>query len=394
MLQQARRFNVLDCGRRWGKTVLGIDLAIEVALAGHPVGWFAPEYRYLSEAWRDAVKHLIPYTVRSNVTEHRIELTSGGTIEMWSLDGGNGGRSRKYARAIVDEAAMVPDLLRIWNDAIRPTLTDLKGDGWFLSTPNGRNDFWQMYQYGLDALREDWKCWQMPTSTNPFIDPAEIEAARLEMPEQSFAQEYLAEFLEGGMVFRYIQEAAVAKPQEYAQDGYPSHPKHTYVVGCDWGQMNDFSVFAVIDVTTKELCYLDRSRYIEYTSQVRRLKDLCTRFQISQVFAEANAQATTIELLYQAGLPVTAVTVGHDKKIELIEGLRSAFDHKRLKILNDATLIGELQTFEAHRTPNDRLTYGARKGGHDDCVMALALAWDGAKISTPVKVEWRNKVHV
>ena len=132
--------------------MLGIDVAAEVALSGHPVGWFAPEYRYLSDAWRDLVRLLEPYTTRSNAAEHRLELATGGTIEMWSLDSGNAGRSRKYARAVIDEAAMTPSLLDAWNNAIRPTLSDLRGDAWFMSTPRGRNDFWQLYQRGLDEM--------------------------------------------------------------------------------------------------------------------------------------------------------------------------------------------------------------------------------------------------
>lgn len=385
---------MLDCGRRWGKNVIGEDVSAEAAMAGWPVGWFAPEYRYLSESWRQMIKSLLPFTVRSNASEHRIELAGGGVIEMWSLDSGNAGRSRKYKRVVIDEAAMAPNLVSIWTDAIRPTLTDLKGDAWFMSTPKGKNDFYTLYQYGLDPLQEEWASWQFPTSSNPFIDSDEIEAARMGMPEDSFRQEYLAEFLEGGSVFRYIKEAAVARPQEYAQDGHASHPRHRYIVGVDWGQMEDFSVFAVIDATTKELCHLDRSRYIEYTSQVRRLKDLCMRFQVSRVYAEANAQATTIELLQQAGLPVTAVTMTHSKKIEIIEGLRSAFDHRSLKILDDQVLLGELQTYEAQRTQSNRLTYNAREGGHDDCVMALAIAWDAAKDDMEVRVEKYEVVRV
>ena len=49
---ESRRFNVLMCGRRFGKTALGIDLGVEEALGGGRVGWFAPSYKYLEEAWR------------------------------------------------------------------------------------------------------------------------------------------------------------------------------------------------------------------------------------------------------------------------------------------------------------------------------------------------------
>lgn len=363
-----------------------MDIAAEVALAGYPVGWFAPEYRYLSEAWRDLVKLLAPYTTRSNATEHRVELVTGGVVEMWSLDGGNAGRSRKYARAIVDEAAMVPALMAAWNDAIRPTLTDLRGDAWFLSTPRGRNDFWQLYQYGLDPLRDDWQCWQMPTSSNPFIPADEIAAARREMPERSFSQEYLAEFLEDSAVFRRIRESATAIRQEYAQHNHPSHPRHSYVVGVDWGKYEDYSVFAVVDVTTGELCHLDRSNRIDYTAQIKRLEDLCKRFQVQEIIAESNSQATTIELMRNANLPVREFTTTNISKQNIIEGLMLGLEQGKLKILDDPVLLGELQAFEATRLPGGGIRYAAPQGWHDDCVMALALAWDGAKDSEPMRI--------
>jgi hypothetical protein len=367
-----------------------MDLAVEVALAGYSVGWFAPEYKYLYDVWRDLIKMLEPYTARSNVTEMRIDLVTGGWVDMWSLDGGNAGRGRKYARVIIDEAAMVPNLLSVWYDAIRFTLADLKGDAFFLSTPNGRNNFWQLWQLGQDPQNEEWMSWQFPTITNPFISPAEIEAARLGMPEDKFRQESLAEFLESSSVFTKIQEAATAKHQGYAHDGYPSHPKHTYVVGVDWGKYEDFSVFAVVDTTTKELCYLDRSRHIEYTDQVARLKDICQRYEVNQVIAESNSQATTMVLIRHAGLPLREFAMTNASKQNIIDALKLALQASKLRILPDPVLIGELQAFEATRTPENRIKYAAPPGYHDDCVMALALAWDAAKDNLPVRVEKRR----
>jgi hypothetical protein len=390
VIAEMKRFNVLDCGRRWGKTVLGMGIVSELALHGYPVGWFAPSYQFLGDAWRNLAEKLLPYTTRSNATEHRIELVSGGVVEMWSLDSGNAGRSRKYARVVVDEAAMVPALIQAWNSAIRPTLADLRGDAWFLSTPRGRNDFWQLYQYGLDPLRAEWMCWKMPTSSNPFIPPEEIEAARKDSPERSFQEEYLAEFLEDSAVFRKIREAATAKQQEYAQHHYPSHPKHSYIIGVDWGKYEDFSVFAVVDATTKELCHLDRSNMIDYTMQIRRLEDLSKRFGNASIVAEGNAQDTTIELIRKTGLSVREFTTNNINKQHIIEGLMLGLEQGKLKILDDAVLIGELQAFEATRLPGGGLRYAAPQGMHDDCVMALALAWDAVGNYAPVRVEKRR----
>jgi hypothetical protein len=54
IVREARRFNVLACGRRFGKTTLGLDVLITEpggALDGQPVAWFAPNSKLFNEVW-------------------------------------------------------------------------------------------------------------------------------------------------------------------------------------------------------------------------------------------------------------------------------------------------------------------------------------------------------
>src|SRR6516225_11882365 len=97
VIQQAKRFNAVCCGRRWGKTALGMDRLIHPALQGKPVAWFAPNYRLLSEVWRELQALLGPVIVNCNQQERRLELYGGGVVEMWSLDSPDSGRGRAYA---------------------------------------------------------------------------------------------------------------------------------------------------------------------------------------------------------------------------------------------------------------------------------------------------------
>lgn len=189
----ARRFNTLNCGRRFGKDVLGQDLLIESALDGFPVAWFAPTYRMMLDNFREVSETVRPISNKINSSEHRIELVTKGVIDFWSLDVPDVARGRKYKRAIINEAAMVKDLSRTFQNVIRPTLADYKGDGWFLSTPRGYNDFKLFYDNG-QAL-SDWQSWTFPTHSNPYIDPQEIEAMRASMSQIAFRQEILAEFV-------------------------------------------------------------------------------------------------------------------------------------------------------------------------------------------------------
>src|SRR2546428_96904 len=104
------KLHVTSSQSRWGKTVLGMDRLIHPALQGKPVAWFAPNYRLLSDVWRELQATLGPVIARTNQQEWRLELRGGGVVEMWSLDSPDSGRGRAYAIVVVDECALVPDL--------------------------------------------------------------------------------------------------------------------------------------------------------------------------------------------------------------------------------------------------------------------------------------------
>ena len=156
VIQQAKRFNVICCGRRWGKSVLGMDRLIHAALQGKPVAWFAPNYRLLADIWRELQAILQPILARPNQQERRLELHGGGVVEMWSLDSPDAGRGRAYALVVIDECALVPNLEQAWQQTVRPMLTDYVGEAWFLSTPKGMNYFKTLFDRGQDPERRDW----------------------------------------------------------------------------------------------------------------------------------------------------------------------------------------------------------------------------------------------
>lgn len=195
VLETARRFNCLAMGRRWGKSILGVNLLLEPALMGLPVAWLSPTYRMQQETWRDFQFYLAPAIASANASEKRIELYTGGVIDLWSLDRVDTMRGRKYWRVCVDEAAMYQRLKEAFNLVIRPTLTDYAGDCYFFSTPKGFNEFYELWSYGQDGEHPDWMSWQMPSRMNPYLPAEELEAARRSMPSRAYQQEYEAAFL-------------------------------------------------------------------------------------------------------------------------------------------------------------------------------------------------------
>jgi len=367
---EAHRFNILCCGRRWGKDVLGNELLIDPALDGLPVAWFAPTYRMMLDTFQAIVETLKPIEARVNASEHRIELVTKGVIDFWSLDSQDSARGRKYKRVILNEAAMVAGLETAWNMVIRPALADYSGDAFFLSTPRGMNFFRTLYTLGLGG--GDYKAWHFTTGDNPYIKLAEIEAMRATMPDRAYRQEIQAEFIEGGVLFRNVRE--LAKPAQDPQAG------HSYIIGCDWARSGDYTVFAVLDRDEKRLVHLDRFTGIDYPTQLMRLTALHQRYNGAEIIAETNAMGKPMtEFASGRSLPIQEFVTTNESKQEIIDGLVKAFEFREITILQDDVLIAELEAYEElKRTANGRPVYGAPEGMHDDCVMALAFAWKAA----------------
>ena len=373
IINHAKRFNAEVCGRRFGKTMLDVNESAPVLLAGHPVGGFFPTYKMLSETWRQFVDVFAPVRKSKNETEHRLELITGGVLEMWSMDAADTARGRMYKRVFIDEAAMIPNLMETWNAVIRPMLMDLKGDAYIKSTPKGRNGFWQMYQYGIDPANKEWASFHYPTSANPYIPPSEIEAMRIALPEMIYRQEVLAEFIDdNGGVFRRVLEAARLQPLDDPQQG------HQYIAGVDVASSIDFTVVCVMDVSTRKLVYMDRFNRVDYNVLIDRLDAIYKRWKLGSMKIEANSIGQpVIDQLYARGLSIIPFTTTSATKQVIIQNLQAAFERGEITILNDPILIGELLSFESKRNASGSFSYSAPDGMHDDCVMALAIAWDG-----------------
>lgn len=384
IVRAAGRFNTVACGRRFGKTTLGLSLAYYGApqapgglARGLDVGWFAPSYKLLDEAWRSAKGFLRTMIARTDSQQHRMELKNGAALDMWTLEDVDAGRGRKYGLVIVDEAAMARRLEEAWNAAIRATLTDHKGGAWFFSTPKGRNFFWQLHQRG--GVQDGWQSHHAPSTANPKIDPAEIEAARQILPERVFAQEYLAQFLEdGGGVFRRVTAAVDKALQSDPQQARDAGDGRAYVIGVDWGRNNDFTVISVVDAKARALVAVDRFTQIDYAIQLARLRAVHERFPRAPILAESNSMGgPLVEALQRQALPVRAFQTTAASKTQAVEALALAFERGELSIPPVQWLIDELVAFESERLPSGAIRYGAPPGGHDDGVMSLAIAWSG-----------------
>lgn len=410
VIREARRFNVVDCGRRWGKTTLGEDRLAGPAVLDHlPVGWFSPTYKMLSDTWREVKRLLVPVTEQQSEQEHRLGLIGGGSLDFWSLDSPDSARGRKYARVVIDEAASVKDLQEAWEAVIRPTLSDYQGDAYFLSTPKGYNYFHELYSRGLDPAQTDWACWQMPTSTNPYIVANEIAAAQRDLPSQLFAQEYLARFealaaarfdlevvnealsmchppltsvtLPAGLSARYLTMWALPRP------GVP------YVAYTDSaeGKGRDYTVTVVLEARTLRHVATLRDNEREPGAHANEAAVLCQWFNQAFWGVERNRGEAVLYIVGQIGYPrvywheetqtLQQRTAGNggskrlgfplteQTRIGLIEDVAQVIADRSLQS-DDLIWWRECQSF----VYNDQGRPEAADGAHDDIVMAMAGA--------------------
>ena len=366
---------ILSMGRRWGKTVLGGAL-VGITLQQHGrVAWIAPTYKNTRPMWRWLLMATAADAKAKRLTVHKSDRTittrRGGFLGMYSGENIDSIRGEAFHLVVLDEAARLPE--DAWTDAIMPTLADLDGDAVLISTPKGKNWFFTQWIQGQEG-REDVKSWVAPTCANPMptIQRA-FERVRGLVSERTFKQEWLAEFIDDGSVFRNILESATAPRQDGPQGGA------TYVAGVDWALSTDFTVLTIVDATNKRVAYIDRFNGVDYSLQRQRIAEACERFHVAAVIAEENAMGKpNNDELRRMGLPVRDFTTTNASKAELVESLAAAFEQGNIQIIHEPVLIAELQAFGAERLPGGMTRYSAPSGGHDDMVISLALAWYAA----------------
>ena len=236
VLKDNHRFKVLSCGRRWGKTTLAINKLLKEALLDEKTDyWYiAPTYsqaktiawRYLVQQYRELPSEL---QLGKNESELWVEVGNRCRITLKGAENEDSLRGSKLGGLVIDEIASIKNFKYLWDEALRPTLTDKKGWGLFISTPKGYNHFYELFT-NKDA---DYKSFHYTSYDNPFMDSSEIDKARLELTEDAFAQEYLADFRKfTGLIYKeFSREIHVLN--EIPLDGFSS-----YYRTMDFGAVN------------------------------------------------------------------------------------------------------------------------------------------------------------
>lgn len=376
VFEDTHRFKVVAAGRRCGKSRLSaVTLLIEALNCpdGSSVMYVAPTLGQARTIIWDLLHDLgRPIIKSSHINNLEITLINGKKILVRGADNPDSLRGVSLTYLVMDEVAFIKE--DVWQKILRAALSDKKGRALFISTPSGRNWFYDVFKLGQESTDEEWKSWHFTTADNETIDPKEIEAAKRSLSSFAFKQEYLSSFDTAG--------ADVFKQEWVKKGAEPSNG--SYVIAIDLAGFEDIAAGSQnkkrLDETAIAIVKVaDNGDWFVKEIQHGRwdIKDTC--FRILKVIKEyepiqigiergtaKNAVMTVLQDMmrqYNTFAHIQTLTHGNKKKTDrVIWALQGRFEHGKV-ILNEDEDWAEFE---------DQLIMFPTKGVHDDLVDALA----------------------
>jgi PBSX family phage terminase large subunit len=375
------RFRVLCCGRRWGKTTLAIDqMKGRLAIPNSRVAYIAPTYQQARDiAWEQLKKDLHN---AGSVNESRleIELVNGSKLFLRGWESIETLRGQRFDMIVLDEVAMMRGFAGTWQEVIRPTLTDSRGEALFISTPKGFNHFYDLFnQQSRDT---DYKSFQYKTTDNPHIPPDEVEKARAEVTEDRFAQEYLADFRK--------TEGLVYKEFDRVRHVFSKDPKNIIKTfgGLDFGFTNPTAAITV--KKDKYAVYWVSDEWYKTKQTDAQVADYVAALKWDECYPDPESPSG-VEELKRRGVNTREVIKNKDSIKNGINVVRELFKTNRLRIHESCTnLIWELETYSYPESKPDRNEdeNPVKENDHAMDALRYALSMDNAltveQVYTPV----------
>ena len=377
VFKDTTRFKVIAAGRRCGKSRLSaVTLLIEGLNCpeGSSVMYVAPTLGQARTIMWDLLMELgRPIIKSAHINNLEITLVNGRKILVRGADNQDSLRGVSLTYLVMDEVAFIKP--EIWERVLRAALSDKKGRAMFISTPSGRNHFYEWFQTGQEGVDEDWKSWHFTTADNETIDPKEIEAAKRTLSSFAFNQEYMSSFNNAG--------AGLFK-EEWIKFG--EEPKHgSWYIAVDLAGFEevaksagsskkrlDQSAIAVVKVTDDGIWYvkkIEAGRWDIQTTAVNILKNI-REYEPLAVGIERGALKNAV-LPYLSDLMrknncyahIVDLTHGNKKKVDrVVWALQGRFEHGRV-------VLDAEEDFDEFV---DQLLMFPTAGVHDDLPDALS----------------------
>ena len=216
-----RRFGVIVCHRRMGKTVMAVNQLVRSALTctkERPrFGFLAPTY---TQGKATAMDFLSYYSAAIpdrtiNQSELRADFPNGGQVRIYGGDNPDSLRGLYFDGVVLDEYGL--HQAKTYSEVVAATLVDRGGWALFQGTPNGRNQFYEVAQTAkarMAAGDPDWFYAEHKASQTGLLDPNFLAQARSMMTPDEYAQEFECSFEAAVKGAIYSKEMEQAREQK------------------------------------------------------------------------------------------------------------------------------------------------------------------------------------
>ena len=341
------RFRVLNCGRRFGKTTLAVE-EIKGKAVGKPcrISYIAPTYQQARDiAWEQLKRELqaVLLSINESRLEIRVKTTKGGEslIVLRGWESIETLRGQQFDFIVIDEVASMRNFWVNWQEVIRPTLTDTKGEALFISTPKGFNHFYDLYN--LQDEDTDYKSFHYTTYDNTHVPADEVDKARKEIGEDRFSQEYLADFRK--------TEGLVYKEFDRTKHVFTDFTEEVVekLAGVDFGFTNPCAVPEVWRDRTDTLWIM--SEFYERGHTDVEVAEYVAAKSFNRVYPDPEAPAAIAELR-KRGVNVREVIKGKDSIKNGIDRVREHLKAGKLRV--HVSCKNTIMEFETYSYPDKK----------------------------------------
>jgi len=426
ILTDEHRFQVVAAGRRAGKTHVAIAKGAQVGVR-HPrcrIWFVSPNFPQQEEIWSKALDVLDAQhqvfkgkgNYKGNFVKdmrlargyRKLELFNGSSLEFKSAESKDGlrGAGQNIRFLILDEAAYVDTYA--WK-VMRFALVDHVAPAFLISTPNAHTThddlFYKRWIFGQEKIekmcqeclgagckrcnmvgiyeehnpdrRNNYKSWRFTSYDNPHVSEQEIQDLIEEenYTEADIQREILAQFIEGeGAVFSLeaINMCMSGVPEGYVKGRF-------YVAGVDFGKVQDFTSFMIMDPETGHVVRHERFKG-PWPYQKDMIKNIYREYGQPYTVVDSTQAGDVVmdDLIQDEGLTnIHGYNFNGPTKMRLYESLKAAIETRSITIPYEYQEIAdELAHINGKKLPSSGImSYGAARGYHDDCAVSLALAW-------------------
>lgn len=377
---------LLNFGRQTGKSYMALmeALGMGIANAKWRIMFLTPTYMLASkhiqtiqsifEDNKQAMELIFkPNGIKTKSQE--LHLSNGTIIVFRSAEQGDALRGDTINFAFVDEAAFIPK--SVLTEIVMPMLTRTKGRLCIISTPNGRNWFYDLFNDGqkpenadnIISIRADYR----------DLDDEDVTKVIMQMKKNmtsaEFAREVLGEFVSDASLFNNVEGRI------FPENHIPDMLCDRYI-GIDIGVVNDYTVLTCIN-RRREVIDIDRFNMKEenltYKEYIDRIKAFILKHDnklVAAYFEINNKDLLYDELTSDERMrKVEAFNTNVASKPKMINHLIKLFEDEEILIPDNNILIAELYAYSSKTNPiTGKVQYQNVGEAHDDTVSSLALA--------------------